>query len=303
MQKTIKKYFKIVISFLLFLLLFTCFTPPEGTQQVTLLNFIDKMIHQYQSITNKEDNFDKRGKLFFKETKNINNILYFKKGNSISIYSKKELKSPYVYSIEGNKYFIRKDLYLTSLGEKDLYFSFDNINWLKVDSKNVDVDLGTNDNLEDTNDGTNINIYYSTAFYPKKDKKYISLKEDRKIIQLSKDMILSDKEKKEITIDLTKNILFVPKGTIICGELEVDSNIVKSEYFDDKIKLTALRDIYFYANFNKKQLSMSFDKKDWTFLFFSIKISSYLKVKAISDKKIKVSLIAKFLYKEKKDKK
>ena len=112
----------------------------------------------------------------------------------------------------------------------------------------------------------------------------IKLKENKPIFSLSKDMVLVDKDVKNTTIDLKKNILYIPENTIFSGNMNINGNIVETNTVNGFITIKSLRDIFVYVK--NKMLSLSFNRKKWSLSILSLKFSPSVTIKSVSDKKI-----------------
>ena len=114
--------------------------------------------------------------------------------------------------------------------------------------------------------------------------KIMTPSKNKSIVELKKGMIFSNVDEKKVTTDLKKVILYVPEGTILSGRVNVDGNIIKSEFKDNIISIKAIQNIFIYIK--KYIFSISLDKKSWDVNILSFNIEPDFNVKAIDDKHI-----------------
>ena len=291
-----RKYLKFVLLISL-ILFFTCFAPPENTKEINLFIWIQKMIDKLNlAVKNRE-----KQRVLLEEIWDNNEYFAYYKHSSINITSFESKKSDLLYSINNNSFIIKQPLYITYLNN-DMYVSKDGVNWLifKLNDNSLrgneeyfEADYEVKHSLD--KEEKNLNISYSISFVQKKEFKTIKLKEKKDIITLSKDMILADKDKNNLTIDLSKFILYIPPETILSGKLKIDGNVVISNSNNGTISIKSLVDIFIYAK--NKMLAISFDRKNWGVSILSFNISPNLTVKSLSDKHIEFFLYIKAIYK------
>jgi len=286
---------RIFFIFLLTLLLFSCITPPENVKEINIFLWIQKMIEKMnRAVKNRE-----KQKALLDEAWNNNEYFAFYKDTVIQISSYENKKSDLFYSLNNNSFIIKQPLYITYIGN-DMYVSKDGENWLifklndqKDNQEYFEADYIINSSLE--NEGKILNIKYSISFTQKKEFKTVKLKEKKERVTLSNNMVLADKDKNNLTIDLKKVILYIPSETIFSGKLKIDGNVVESNSKDGIIKIKSLVDIFIYAK--NKMLAISFDRKNWGISILSFNISPNLTVKSLSDKHIEFFLYITALYK------
>lgn len=282
---------------LIIFILFSCIAPPENIKEINIFVWIQKMINKLnQAVKNREKQQE-----LLNEAWNNNEYFGFYKDSVIQITSYEEKKSDQFYSLNNNSFIIKQPLYITYINN-DMYVSKDGTNWL-IFKLNDNSDKGAQEyfeadykiisNIEEN--GKILNIKYSISFIQKKEFKAIKLKEKKEIVKLSENMILADKDKNNLTIDLKKVILHIPENTIFSGKLKIDGNLVESNSTNGIIKVRSLVDIFIYAR--NKMLAISFDRKNWGVSILSFNISPNLTVKSISDKHIEFSLYIKAIYK------
>ena len=162
--------------------------------------------------------------------------------------------------------------------------------------QNFEFDYEFNSKINEKND--RIDIYYTNAISVKKElKNVIEFKKNKPIHKLDSGMTLSTNDKESLSIDLQKEILYIPKDTIFSGELKIIGNVFESKKTPDALIITAMRNIYLYIN--KKILNLSFDQQTWGLsTILSVKFSRYLLVKSKDKNRIHFCLNVELSFKE-----
>lgn len=269
----------------LFILLFffiSCGNPPEHTTEHQLLSIIKENLDNLNDIKSN----DKKQLQYFKDlTSKFDGIISFRKGSSIKFIShKSDFKAEYIaQTLENNNFIVLKDVYFTFIG-KDACYSFDNITWVSSKSDpNTEVEGIRNDYHFSTQLKDNeLTIVYSMGLLQGRNPIYINKKPDRPVIRLSSGLIFSHIDDKMVNADLEKNILFIPKNTLITSSMNVSGNLISSNTEQDKtITLNAIQDIFVYIK--GKRFTLSFDKKNWNPNILSFDIKPDIFVTATSE--------------------
>ncbi len=299
MQRIIKPFF-----LLLFVSLLSCGAPPERAVETSLFSRISTLLSRLNAAVGNA----KEQKNILNEIGADENILSFYKNSEIRIYSKKEKVSDLFYSLDNNSFIIKRQFYITFI-KNDIYLSLDSKNWLIFKMNDANQNENTNEEyffgdyyFDVKHDEINklLNIIYTISFKLKEDKlktaKFKKIKDAREIVFLEKGMVLNDKSKKAITVDLKKKILFIPEDTILTGKLKLKGNIFESFCADKAICIKSLKDIYIYAK--NKLISISFNKIDWNVSILSFKISPNFVIKTTGSKDILFDFNIEVNYKE-----
>ena len=279
-----KIYIKFLICFFIFSTLFSCIKPPSDVDEVNLITLAKQLLDELNDI--KEN--PKKSLEFFKNlTSNFHAIITFKNGTGIYISSKEATpnSNDFAHTLNNNSFIINKSLYIT-YEDKDFIYSFDKKVWYSNKSDaNKEIEGIKNDYYFDTKIiDEDIHINYSMSFDVGRAPKMMVPSKDKLIVELKKGMIFSNVDENKVNTDLKKCILYVPKGTILSGIVNVDGNIIKSEFKDNIISIEAIQDIFIYIK--KNIFSISLDKKSWDVNILSFNIEPDFNVKAVEDKHI-----------------
>ncbi len=299
-----KKYLEkaVIISIIVFIFA-SCGEPPKDTKEIGLLSWIINMIPRLNAV--KDDKIGRKN--LSKELENTVDIISFYKDLAINIKSSEEKTSDFMYSIENNSFYSKKAMYVT-FSDNKMFVSFDKTNWVVF---NFSLTLSSNGDDEDKPENfksdykidynldksqKSLEIIYSISFTPTDTMQTIILKEDKPVFSLKKDMILVDKEIKNTTIDLKKNILYIPENTTFTGNMSVKGNIIETRTDGEYIVIKSLKDIFVYVK--NKMISLSFNRKKWSFSILSLKFSPTVTIKSVDDKKIQFDIFVDLSYNE-----
>ena len=89
-----------------------------------------------------------------------------------------------------------------------------------------------------------------------------------------------------VNFNLTKRILYIPRGTTVSIDFRFAGNLMTSANKDGEIVVDVLRDVYLY--YKKLRVGISFDGRDWSARLRSFKIAPLLQVAADEDDHINV---------------
>ena len=121
MGKSFYKYFLVAV---LFAFLISCKTPPKEMQALNFLEWTDSFLNKLNNID--LNNFDKKAKIKFldEEIFSKKQLLGFYKDSSINFYTKEELASDFIQTLDNNSIILKKPIYITKrLGK--IYVSSD----------------------------------------------------------------------------------------------------------------------------------------------------------------------------------
>ena len=263
----------------------SCGSPPENAVETSLLSMIKDNLDTLNTMKTNDE-----GQLrFFKNlTNKFDGIISFREGSTIKFISKKaEFNEKYIIStLENNKFQIMKDLYVTFEG-RDTYYSLDNVTWLsnKTDPNTEDEGVRNDYHFTTSLIGKELVIEYSMGLMQGRKPIYIKKKIKRPVIKLAPDMVFSHIISEKVNADLTKNILFIPKNTIITGTMNVNGNLISSTTSEDKtITLSAKQDLFVYIM--GQSFSLSFDRQHWNPNILSFDIKPDVVIRAISGNEI-----------------
>ena len=274
---------KKIFLFLVFLILIlsSCLKPSDETKEIKLLNYVDEVLKKVNELKDKPE---EQLEYFKNMQNNFQAILAFYKNTEIYINSKEANPSvnDFMYTLDNNKFVIKKPIYFTIEKGGSIY-SLDNKTWyLSKSDPNLEIEGVQNDYYFDSKVIDNkFYVNYKMSFSIGRAPKIIKPRRGKKIVTLKKGMIFATQEEEKITSDVTKEILYLPAGTILSGKLNVDGNFIKSDSKDDVLCIKSLRDLFFYVK--KKFFSMSFDKKNWNVNILSFEVEPIFEVKAIED--------------------
>jgi len=272
------------ILFLLLIMVFvitSCGEPPEGTEEIKLIEFIKRNIDILSKIKDDKEKFIQ----YFKDmSNNLRLLLSFEKDTAIYIKSEKINPEPddFTHTLDNNQFKTIKPLYVTFY-KKDTLFSFDKKTWYSnFNDANKEIE-GIKNNYFVTSwiEDKSLYINYKMAFSLGRNPKIVDLKEDREIVALKKGMIFSNMDKNKINTDLTEKILFVPENTLLSGYVNVTGNIINSQSKEDIICLKAMQNLYFFIR--KMMFSFSFDKVNWNLNLLSFSVDPKVEVYAKDD--------------------
>ncbi len=288
--------------FLLLILVFavtSCGEPPEGTEEVRLIEFIKKNIDILSGIKDDDEKFNQ----YFKDmSNNLKLILSFEKDTSIIITSEKSNPAPeeFLHSLDNNRFMITKPLYVTFI-KKDTLFSFDRKIWYSNYNdapKNIE---GVKNNyfISSKLEDKSLFINYKMAFSLGRNPRIVDFKADREIVTLKKGMVFSDMDKTRINTNLMEKILYVPENTMMSANVNVTGNIISSQLKDNIITLKAMQNLYFFIR--RMMMSFSFDKINWNLNILSFSVDPKVEVYAKDDNHIFMDINAEANYDAKKN--
>jgi len=295
------KLFLLTLTSILYL--FGCGEPPKEANEISLLSWIEHLIPKLNSV---RDNKVAKKQLS-KELENSIDIISFYKDHTIKLKSAEDKRSDFIYSIANNSFLSKRGMYIT-FADNQMFVSLDKTNWVVFNftlmpQSNNDKDEPKENFKSDyiisykLNKAKNeIEIVYSISFTPSDDMQTIKLKDNKPTFSLEKDMVLVDKDVKNTTIDLKKNILYIPEDTIFKSNMSINGNIVETKTSNNHIEIKALRDIFIYVK--NKMLSISFNRKKWNFSILSLKFSPSATIKSTSNKEIELDFFLDINYQE-----
>lgn len=284
----------IFLFFLLIIFIISCGTPPEGTKEVRLIDFIKENLDLLNQI--KDD--EKRYLQYFKEfSKNARFIFSFEKDTTIYIISERiePSRNDFVHTLENNSFLVCKPLYFTFY-KKESIFSFDRKIWYStLNDANKEIEGVRNNYFVKTEIYNNtLYIRYKMAFSLGRNPKVVNFNENREIVTLAKGMIFSSTDETKINTNLENKILFVPANTLLSGEVKVVGNIINSLSKGDLICLKAMQNLYFYVT--PKMVSFSFDKKNWNLNLLSFSVEPNIEVFAKENNHIFFNVVTTAIY-------
>ncbi len=280
-MKKIRPLFILIITFILII---SCGKPPENTPEMNIVKLIKDLLDKMNEVKDNE----KESLQFFKYiTNTFQAIIAFNKDTTINIESLQAVptKDSFVHSLTDNKFMTTKPIYIT-YEDKETLYSLDNKTWyLSKSDPNTEIEGIKNDYFFDSviEDNT-LSVKYKMAFSIGRAPLKGMPNEVKKIVNLKKDMIFSNSDEKKITADLKKIILYIPAGTILSGQVNIDGNLIKSQSKSNIISIKSLQDMFFFLK--GRRFSFSFDKKNWNLNVLSFEIEPQIEVKAISNNEI-----------------
>ena len=268
-----KSYFKYFLVLILFAFLVSCKVPSKDLQATNFLEWADSILNKLNNID--FNDFDKKAKIDFLkgEIFSKKQLIGFYKDNSINFYTKEELSSDFIQTLDNNSIILKKPIYITKkLGK--IYLSSDGEEWFyvkpsdrkKVFNFNHKIETQLDENKENLDVFLTFAVDVNEEFLTKTDKTV-----DKPIVEFDPTVLAfnkGDKNRKKFP-NLNKNIVYVPENTILKYDINITGNILNVGKEEDSIKTTALRDIYFYNN--KKIFNLSFDRDKWDFSLHRVK--------------------------------
>ncbi len=294
-MKILKSLFLFII---IIIIIYSCGKPPDGINEINIIYLIKDLLSKLNDIKDKQEETLK----FFKYiTNNFNAIISFYKDTTIYIESQEAnpTKDSFIHSLANNKFLTTKAIYLT-FEEKDTIYSLDNKTWYSSKSDaNKEIEGIKNDYYFYTKTVDNtLYINYKMAFSIGRAPLISNPSEDKNIINLKKDMIFSSTDEKNITMDLKKNILYIPAGTVLSGNVNISGNLINSQSQSDIICIKSIQNMYFYLR--SKMFSLSFDKINWNLNILSFNIEPNIEVRSISNNEIFFDIKASAIYEKNK---
>lgn len=264
----IKKYF---IFIFIVVLLFSCINPPNSTEEIDYLDFLNTNISFLNDVKGQENNLKSIIETIYTRIKG--KIIVFKKDSKIIIDTIPILPNDktFIYSIKGNKFIVNKDFYFTILNGKPVY-SLNNKEWyyIKNDSSKKIQGINYLYTIKSEKTDNEIIIKYSLSISMGGSPEQAHVKKNKEIISLSKGMVFSTSMKNEISQELLNKSLFIPKNTILSGYHIIRGDFIDSSYLNGKINITALKSIYLYSK-SLSSFYVSLDKKNWGLNISSLK--------------------------------
>ncbi len=281
---------------------FNCVEPTSDAEYTSIYDWLGRALEKLEKlqldpeVRKLDDNQMKQQELVISKVIEKPVVIKFPKEKSVCFLSKKEIESDLIYSLDNNEFILKQPVYITNHKDK-LFVSYDSQVWYTMDNINFETKMKF-DYVPDNSKDKNL-IRYSFAVSQKKNAKSIRIGNNKRVIDLRPNMLLANKDDKELSVDLKRVILYIPADTIITGELNLSGNIVVGKNsVDNAVSISSLRDIFIYLNYNKKHISMSFDNKNWNVMIFSIKFSSFVKIISLENRRILFNLFGEFNHKE-----
>jgi hypothetical protein len=263
--------------------LFSCINPPDSTEEINYLDFLNTNILFLKALKDQDNNLKSITEKIYKNIKG--KIIVFEKGSKIIIDTMPVLPDDdtFVYSSYGNKFIVNKDFYFTILNGNPAY-SLNNKEWyyIKNDSSKNIQGIHYKYAIQSEKNNNEIFIKYSLSISMGSNPEQAHVKKDKEIISLTKGMVFSTSMKNEIKQDLSKKSLFISKNTILSGYHIIRGNFIDSAYLNGKINITALKSIYLYSN-SLSSFYVSLDKKKWGLNISSLKAKSGIEIYAKED--------------------
>lgn len=294
-MKIIRRFFLIII---IIIIIYSCGKPPDDMKEINIIYLIKDLLNKLNEIKDKQEESLK----FFKYiTNNFHAIISFYKDTTIYIESQEANpgKDSFIFTLANNKFITTKTIYLT-FEEKDTIYSLDNKTWYSSKSDaNKEIEGIKNDYYFNTKTEDNtIYINYKMAFSIGRAPEIKKPSEGKNVINLKKDMIFSSTDKNNVTMDLKKNILCIPSGTILSGNVNISGNLINSQSQSNIICIKSLQNLYFYLR--SKMFSLSFDKINWNLNILSFNIQPDIEVRSISNNEIFFDIKAIAIYEKNK---
>lgn len=294
-MKIIKSFFLFII---IIILIYSCGKPPDDMKEINIIYLIKDLLNQLNEVKDKEEETLK----FFKYiTNNFHAIISFYKDTTIYIESREAnpTKDSFIYSLANNKFITTKAIYLT-FEEKETIYSLDNKIWYSSKSDaNKEIEGIKNDYYFNTKiEDKTIYINYKMAFSIGRAPEIKKPSEGKSIINLKKDLVFTSKDVNNITMDLKKNILYIPAGTVLSGNVNINGNLINSQSQSNIICIKSIQNMYFYLR--SKMFSFSFDKINWNLNILSFNIEPNIEVRSISNNEIFFDIKATAIYEKNK---
>ncbi len=263
----------------MFALLVGCKVPSKDQQSLNFLEWSGNFLTKLNNLDKNE-----KKKLLNEEIFSKKQLLAFNENSTIRFYTKDEIKSDYIQTLDNNSIIFKKPIYVTKKYGKT-YFSFDNKEWFYVKRADKDKVMKINYKIETLLDEKKENLdVFLTAGVDIKDE-FLTKKEmiiDKPLVKLDPSLFSFKKgEKKPDFPSLYKNIVYIPESTLLLGEVNISGNVIEAKKDSNSIKLTALRDMFFYND--KKIFNLSFDRDKWDFSFFKVKVDKEVDVNSIEN--------------------
>jgi hypothetical protein len=258
---------------ILFAFLIGCKVPSKDLQTKNFLEWTDSILNKLNNID--LNDFDKKAKINFlkEEILSKKQLIGFYKNNSIHFYTKEELSSDFIQTLDNNSIILKKPVYITKkLGK--IYVSSDGEEWFYVKPSDRKKVFNINHKIETQLDENKENLDVFLTFAVDVNKDYLTKKDitvNKPVVEFDPTVLAfkkGSKNRKKLP-NLNKNIVYVPENTILKHDLNITGNIVNIGKEEDSVKTTALRDIYFYNN--KKIFNLSFNRDKWDFSLHRVK--------------------------------
>jgi hypothetical protein len=88
--------------------------------------------------------------------------------------------------------------------------------------------------------------------------------------------VITSSNRRNITLDLRREILMVPSGTILDFDFMVEGNLVESVTYADRFETRVLRDFWVYIR-SPRNVSLSFDGSDWRYFIWDFEFKNETK--------------------------
>jgi len=180
-----------------------------------------------------------------------------------------QLDADAIIAIDGPRQIrILKDLYWTADNDVAL-LSFNNKDWFSWDRTKTDL----HENIiirfmaswAVENNTMTINAPWQIGLNP--EIRYWWKNHPRELRALKAGDVLSAKNDQGLTLDLRKYSVFIPAGTLVRINMQVQGNLFKVETTNETFVASSLADIWLFRSPNV--LGMSFDGQDWGNYFWS----------------------------------
>lgn len=251
-----------------------CKVPSKDQQSSNLLEWSGDFLTKLNDLDKKEKMKLLKDEIFTKKQ-----LLALNENSTIRFYTKDEIKSDFIQTLSNDSIIFKKPIYATKKYGKT-FFSFDTKEWFYVKASDMKKAFKLNYKIETALDDNKKNLdVFLTAGVDIKDEYLIKkdLKIDKPLVKLDPYLFTYKKGERNKFPSLYKNIVYIPENTVLFGELNISGNIVEVKKDSDSIKLTALRDVYFYND--KKMFNISFDREKWNFSLSKVKLDKEIDIK------------------------
>lgn len=171
----------------------------------------------------------------------------------------------FVVSIPGNKFRTTKPIYVTNGPKNEFLYSLDNKTWYRTRNdnekkiENLHIDFFYDISKDKNN--KRLSIVHRTAAKIGANPVPESFRNKRTIVPLEAGKHYSHTDKKMVNVNLDDNILYLPPGTILKGNLILTGNLLFSRLSASQFNMKALRDLFLYRK--GFMFAVSFNNRDW----------------------------------------
>ena len=289
---------KIALSVFIPLFFLSCSSkPPENIETIGFLEMIRTTIIKASELKDNKEEF----RDYMEESGKEDSLSAFYKNDTIVIRDLKRDHSDdaLLYSNGKGQLVLNKSIYIAKNRKGDFLYSMDNENWYlqnndpKKGKENINFDFDIDSELSDDKKTLTVEFSWEASMGENPVKENIR---NREPVTLGEGQIFDHSDKKLININLKKQSILLPTGTILESRFVLNGNLVNGSIENNEIKIKAEKDLFIYTG--DKRYGLSFDNEHWNISIFSFKINSENRMVSTSDSKILIDNSIEVLYKK-----